>query len=206
MRSILILFFLLINFQNCENPKSNEDKLKSNYKDKPLNFWRDYMYVRTAAGGRKSFGHPLCGGDQIGTAIGLNNDFPKPIKLELGTTYEFEGNPNLVTADGFSDFNNSLFILNTSNKNILRTIKLKTDCNQGISSNSKICNGTDFTQNGTENFISNCIVIPTQPNRNSLLLTKKDAYTNCTFNNPPSTIFLTISKNNCQYTITYQGI
>ncbi|MBK8395499.1 MAG: hypothetical protein IPL26_09680 [Leptospiraceae bacterium] len=205
MRIILIICILMINFQNCEQPKSNEDKMKSNYSEKPTKFIGDYLYLRMLV--RSSFGHPICGGDLIGTTLGLNRDIPTPIPIEIGTTYEFTGNPNVVSAKEFREFGDSIFIINNPNKvSLLETIELKANCSDGISSFVEVCNGSNLTQNGTTRFLSNCFITPAPLDPNSSLLTINGSYSTCTFNDPPATFFLIIFRNTCQYTINYQGI
>ena len=206
MMRIILLISLIFIFQNCENPKSNEDKLKSNYKDKPLNFLRDYLYVRTIFGGRYFMGDPLCGGDPIGTALGLNNDIPKPINLEVGKTYEYEGNVNQTQAGRNYNGNNLFRTASASNKSIEIKIILTSDClgqEDGFYFNLGVCvpNALQYITSS-----SNCLPGYSIENIEKKHRKFKNDFQVCTVASSVTGFFILLTENQCKYKIEIKGV
>lgn len=200
MRIIIIICILMINLQNCEQPKSNEDKMKSNYSEKPTKFIGDYLYLRMI-GGKSAFGDPLCGGDPVGTLLGLNNDIPKPIYLEVGQTYNLEGNPNLVISQNAAQRDTNLFIAdNNMNKNLKVTLTLVTNCSSsGISFGLYSCSNTKYLQADYTCTMSAGISPGFSPSTTG-------QYQSCTFNQSSQSFFIAISKNDCSYNFIIEEI
>lgn len=200
MRIILITCILMINFQNCEQPKSNEDKMKSNYSEKPTKFIGDYLYLRMV-GGRYALGDSLCGGDVIGTALGLNNDIPKPISLEIGQTYTFEGNPNLVVSQNAAQRGTNLFVAdNNMNKNLKATLTLVTNC-----SSSSVAFGL-YSCSNTKYFQANYTCTMSPGIDPGFSPSTAGQYQSCTFNQVSKSFFIAISKNDCSYNFIIEEI
>lgn len=126
---MLLLFFLF----SCDPTTSDADKEKSNYSD-PKKILHDYGIIRTM-GGRNALGDPLCGGDPIGTALGWNNDIPKPTQLEIGIVYQFDENTN------------TKFTIKSAEQNNTRvTLTLNSDCSKGLIYGIYFCDGISLKQ------------------------------------------------------------
>lgn len=199
---MLLLFFLF----SCDPTTSDADKEKSNYSD-PKKILHDYGIIRTM-GGRNALGDPLCGGDPIGTALGLNNDTPVPIILEIGKTYDYEGNVNLVNAtDRKYSYSNLFQISNNINKNIEVKLTLTEDClgqgSDGFYFNVGICdaNGFQYISNAS-NCIAGFSVLNTEQKKRML----KDDYELCTVLNHITRFFILINENGCKYKLELNGV
>jgi hypothetical protein len=189
--------------QHCENPFEKPQKTQ---KDKVGTILQTYVFMR-ATFGRYFMGDPFCGGDPIGNSLGLNNDIPKPILLEIGKNYEYEGNVNLAKTDRNYSGNNIFQTSNINNKNTEIKITLTADCSgqgtDGFYFNVGICNANAFQYTSST---SNCVAGFSVLNTEKKVRKFKDDYQICTVSNSITSFFILVIENNCKYKIELRGV
>ncbi|MDX1957874.1 MAG: hypothetical protein SFU98_04835 [Leptospiraceae bacterium] len=135
--SRITIVFLVVSILSCVQ----DDKAK-----KQRNFLIGaYFWIRTLD--RYSFGEPICGGDPLGTSLGLNNDI-KPSELEVGRKYfKIDNNTNIPKNKTLLGY---LISNRTQGKMISVSLTYTKDCfDKGFSTSFRFffgfCNGSNFT-------------------------------------------------------------
>lgn len=128
MKKYFIVMISVFSLFSCQEKKPLRKKIDG--------FISVYMLTR-AYGGRYNYGHPLCGGDPIGTLLGLNNDEVGHYTVwEAGKTYTYNAGdaPNAVTNSNTSKFTGVYFMLsNTVSTATEYKVTLLQDCSAELS-------------------------------------------------------------------------